>query len=92
MYYVNGLVGVCLVPESDESSDDVSNESSEDDEDEESDEILIYFRAVWTRSCSLACSIADLKLVDIQELFSPYSYKRPFQLVSFVFLLRLVIY
>ena len=38
---VTGLVGFCLGPESDESSDYVSNESSEDDEDEESDEISI---------------------------------------------------
>ena len=36
---VTGLVDFCLVPESDESSDDVSNESYEDDEDKESDEI-----------------------------------------------------
>ena len=34
--YVTGLAGFCLVPESDESSDDVSNESYEDNEDEES--------------------------------------------------------
>ena len=31
---VTGLVGFCLVPESDESSDNVSNESSEYNEDE----------------------------------------------------------
>ena len=54
-----GLVGFCLVPESDESSDDVSDESSEDDEDEESDKFLIYFCSVWTRSCYFACSVAD---------------------------------
>ena len=36
---LTGLVGFCLVPESDESSGDVSNDSSKDDEDEESDEI-----------------------------------------------------
>ena len=34
-----GLVGFCLVPESYESSDDISYESSEDDEDEELDKI-----------------------------------------------------
>ena len=34
---VTGLVGFCLVPESDELSENVSNESFEDDEDEESD-------------------------------------------------------
>ena len=55
---VSGLVGFCLVPESDESFDDVSDESSEDNEDEESDEIPIYFCAVWTRYCSFACSVA----------------------------------
>ena len=38
---VTGLVGFCLVLESDESPDDVSNESSEDDEDAESDKISI---------------------------------------------------
>ena len=56
---VNGLVHFCLVPESYESSDDVSDELSEDDEDEKSDEISIYFCAVWTRSCSFVCSVAD---------------------------------
>ena len=54
-----GLVGFCLVPNSYESSENVSDESSEDNEDEESDEITIYFCAVWTRYCSFACSIAD---------------------------------
>ena len=34
-----GLVGFCLVPESDKSSEDVFNKSSEEDEDEESDKI-----------------------------------------------------
>ena len=32
-----------------------------------------------------------LKLVDIQEFVATYSYKRPFKLVSFVLLLRLVL-
>ena len=41
LYDVTGLVGFCLVPESDESSEDVSNKSTEDNEDEESDEITI---------------------------------------------------
>ena len=41
-----GLVGFCLVPDSDESSNDVSEDSFEENEGEESDEILIYFRAV----------------------------------------------
>ena len=50
---VTGLVGVCLVPESDKSSDDVSNKSSEDYEDEESDKISIEFCAIRTRYCSL---------------------------------------
>ena len=69
------MVGFCLVPELDDSSDDVSDKSSEDDEDEESDKLLIYFRVVWTHSCSFACSIVAFQLVDIQELFSAYSYK-----------------
>ena len=34
-----GLFNICLVPESDESSDGVSNETSEDDEDKESEKI-----------------------------------------------------
>ena len=38
---VNGLVGFFPVPESDESSDDISNESSEENEDKEPDRILI---------------------------------------------------
>ena len=53
--------------------------------------MLIYYCAVWTFSCSFECSIAALQLVDIQELVAPYSYKRPFQLVSFVLLLLLVL-
>ena len=54
---VTGLVGFFLVPESYESSDNVSEESSEDDEDEESDEISIYLCAIWIRSCSLIASL-----------------------------------
>ena len=38
---VNSLVGFCLVPESDESSEDVSNEPYKDDKDKESDEVSI---------------------------------------------------
>ena len=56
---VTGLVIFCLVPESDESFENDFDESSEDYEDKESDKISIYFCAVWTRSCSFACSIAD---------------------------------
>ena len=66
MQYVKCLFGFCLVPESDESSDDVSNELSDEKEDKESDEISIYHRAVWTRSCSFVCYIAALYIVDIQ--------------------------
>ena len=43
-----GLVGIFLLPESDESSGDVSNESSED---EELAEIIIVLCAIRTRSC-----------------------------------------
>ena len=32
-----------------------------------------------------------LKIVDLKEIVAPYSYKRPFQLVSFVLLLLFVI-
>ena len=91
MQYVKCLVGFCLVPESDESSDDVSDKSSDDDEDEESDKVLIYFCAVWTRSCSFVCSIADFHIVDPQEIVAPYSNKRPFKIVSLVILLLLVL-
>ena len=38
LYYVTGLVGCCLVPESYESPDDVSKNLSEDDEEDEDDE------------------------------------------------------
>ena len=55
---VTGLVGFCLVLESDELTYDVSDESSEDDEDKESDKTSIYFCAIWTRSFSFACYIA----------------------------------
>ena len=92
MQYIKCLVDFCLVPESDDSSNGVSEVSSDDYEDEESDEISIYFRVVWTHYFSFACSIAALQLVDIQELVAPYSYKHPFQLVSFILLLLLVIY
>ena len=54
-----GFVVICLVPESDESSNNVYNDSYEDDEDKESDENSIYSCSVWTRSCFFACSIAD---------------------------------
>ena len=91
MQYVKCLVDFFLVPESDESSDDVSDQSSNDDEDEESDEIQIYLCSVWARSCYFACSIAALHLVDIQELVAPYSCKRPFQIVEFILLLLLVL-
>ena len=56
---VIGLFYSFLVPESDESSYYVSDELYEDDEDEESDDILIYLCAIWTRSCSFVCYIAD---------------------------------
>ena len=56
--YVTGLVGFFLIPESDESSNDVLDESSEDIEDEESGEILIYSCAVCTCYYYFACFIA----------------------------------
>ena len=54
---VTGLVDICLVPESNESRDNVSNESYEDDENEESDEISIVLCSIQTRSCSLIASL-----------------------------------
>ena len=91
MQYVKCLFGFCLVLESDESYDDDSKESFDDEEDEESDEISINYRAIWTRSFSVTCYIEALQLVNIQELVSSYSYKRPFHVVSFVPLLILVL-
>ena len=91
MWYVKCLVSFCLVPESYESSDNVSDESSDDDEDEELDEISIYFRAVWTHSCSFACSTAAFAFFCLQERVAPYSYKRPFKLVTFVLVILLVL-
>ena len=91
MQYVKCLFGFCLVPESDESSNDVFNDPSDDKEEEKSDDILIYYRAVWTRSFSFTCYIANLQLVDLQELVAFYSYKRPFQIVSFALMILLVL-
>ena len=54
LYEITNLVGICLIPESDESSDNVSNESSEY---EDSDEIIIVFCAIRTRYSSLIASI-----------------------------------
>ena len=85
------MFGFCLVPESDESSEDFSNESYDDEEDEESDEISMYYCAVWIRSCSFACSIVDLQIFDLQRLVAPYSYKRPFLVVSFFLMLLILI-
>ena len=50
---ITGLVGIFLLLESDESSDDVSNKSSKD---EDSDEIIIVFCAIRTRSFPLIVS------------------------------------
>ena len=71
------LVFFCFIPESDELSDNFSNKSSDDDEKKESDKILIYFWAVWKRSCSFVFSLTALQNIDLQELVAPYSYKRP---------------
>ena len=54
---VTGLVGIFLVPESDESSGDFSNDSYKDDEEQELEEITITFSAIRTRSCSLIASL-----------------------------------
>ena len=51
---ITGLVGICLLPEPDDSTDNVSNKSSED---KDSDEIMIVFCAIWTRYSCLAESI-----------------------------------
>ena len=51
---VTGLFGICLLSESDESSDDISNKSSED---EESGEIIILLCIIRTRSYSIIVSL-----------------------------------
>ena len=51
---VTGLVGIYLLPELDDSTDDVSNESSKY---EGSDETIIVFCAIRTRYCSLIASM-----------------------------------
>ena len=51
---VTGLVGICLLPEPDDSTDDVSNESSED---KDSDENIIVSCAIRTCSSYLIASI-----------------------------------
>ena len=72
MYYVEGLFGFFLVPESDDLPDDVSNESYDDKDDKEPEKKLIYYRDVWKRSCHFVCSIAAFQIFDIQELVAPY--------------------
>ena len=52
--YITSSVRICLLPESNDSSNDVSNESSEDND---SDEIIIVFCAIRTRSSYLISSI-----------------------------------
>ena len=49
-----GLVCICLLPESDDSTEDVSNESSKD---EELDRIIIVLCTIQTHSSSLVASI-----------------------------------
>ena len=53
-------LGFSLVPDTDESSNDVSDESSEENEGKELDERYIKFLAGSTHSCYFSCSIADL--------------------------------
>ena len=91
MYYVEGLFGFFLVPESDDLPDDVSNESYDDKDDKEPEKKLIYYRDVWKRSCPFACYIAALHIVDNKERVASYSYYCPFQIVSFVLLLLLML-
>ena len=51
---ITGLVGICLLSEPDDSTDDVSNESYED---KDSEEIIIVFGVIRTRSFSLIAYI-----------------------------------
>ena len=51
---ITGLVVICLLPEPDDSTDNVSNESYEKDD---SDEIIILFCTIKTYSSSLIVSI-----------------------------------
>ena len=90
LYDVTVLVGFCLVPEWNHSSDDVSNESSEDDEDKESDEIAINYCAIRTRSCSLIASnlCAPSNSYTIPMYMSNYEYQicRPFSVPNNIIL------
>ena len=54
LYDITGLFVILLLPEPDDSTDNVSNESSEN---EDSDKIIIVFCAIRTRSFSLIASI-----------------------------------
>ena len=54
---ITGLVGICLLPEPADLTDDVSNESSEDND---SDKIIIVFCAIWKGSSSRIASIRIL--------------------------------
>ena len=86
----NSLVGFCLVPESDESSDNVSDKSSEDDEDEESDKISIFFVLYGHVLVPLHVPLRIFHIFDLQEFSAPYSCKRSFGLFVFFFCLFLL--
>ena len=60
------LVVIFLLPEPDDSSDDVADKSSED---KDSDEIIIVFCAIWTRSSSLVVSIKTSSSSPIVSLW-----------------------
>ena len=53
LYDITGLVGIFPLPESDDSSENVSNESSEDKDSEKN----IIVCAIWTSSPSLVAYI-----------------------------------
>ena len=54
LYDITGLFVILLLPEPDDSTDNVSDESSEN---EDSDKIIIVFCAIRTRSFSLIASL-----------------------------------
>ena len=76
---ITGLVGIFLLPESDESSDNVYNESSED---EESEEIIMVSCAMQTHSSSLIASIRTRSSSLIASLLRYLSYNS--SLASFI--------
>ena len=76
IYYMTSLVWLffCLLPESDESSENLFDKSSENDEDEESDKFHYIYVSYGHVLVTLRLPLRILQLVDIQELVAAYLY------------------